>query len=124
MASLTRVTALAVFATGILAGSSVFAQSQADFDACNQKAAAKAQASVSASPSSSPGTSLGGSTMTAPGSADVNRVPNATGRISGSAGSPGSDAGTVTGGGAASSSLQNGPVYQQAFRDCLKARGF
>jgi hypothetical protein len=149
MASLTRTIALAALA-GALMTVPAAAQTQADFDVCNQQAAAQVGAgSPSASPSSSapvtnssPGTSVGGSTMTAPGSTDVNRQPNGTGRISGSAGSPGSNIGTVHGGtqetvpspstatgvGSAAQGMaqagQSNPAYQQAFRDCLKARGF
>ena len=172
MASLTRVTSLAALAAVLVATPAAFAQSQADLDACNQQAAAQAATGSAGAggsiTSSSPGTSVGGSVMTAPGSTDVNRVPNASGRISGSAGSPGAVAGTgtaagggtpttspspstsmpsasppsgpsvstsVSGTGASASASastssgtvragQNDPVYQQAFRDCLKARGF
>jgi len=166
MASLTRVTSLTALAAVLVAAPAAFAQSQADLDACNQQAAAQAATGSAGAggsiTSSSPGTSVGGSVMTAPGSTDVNRVPNASGRISGSAGSPGAVAGTGTAGGAgtpvspstsmpsaspptggpsastsasgsgasasASASTssgavragQNDPVYQQAFRDCLR----
>ena len=154
MATLTRTSSFLALAGVLLAAPVAIAQTQADFDACNQQAAAQvAASSPSASPStavggsitsSSPGTSVGGSVMTAPGSADVNRMPNASGRISGSAGSPGTGVGTgtVAGGGTpatspspSTSSTDAGPqgmaaagqgntAYQQAFRDCMKARGF
>jgi hypothetical protein len=154
MASLTRSLSLAALVV-LLTAPSALAQTQADFDVCNQQAAAQvAASSPSASPSSSgvggsvtsssPGATVGGSTMTAPGSVDVNREPNASGRISGSAGSPGSNVGTVPGAATPSTSPspttampgattdvqgmaqagQSNPAYQQAFRDCLKARGF
>jgi hypothetical protein len=147
----TRLTILVALAA-VLAATPAVAQTQVDFDACNQIAAAKAGASASPGSagsvsSSSPGTSVGGSVMTAPGSSDVNRMPNVSGRISGSAGSPGSDAGTATmptpsapaspsaSGPTASATTsigpagiaragQSDPVYQQAYRDCLKSRGF
>ena len=155
MASLTRTSSFLALAGVLLAAPVASAQTQADFGTCNQQAAAQAAApSPSASPStgtgvggsvtsSSPGPSVGGSVMTAPGSTDVNRVPNASGRISGSAGSPGTGAGTgtVAGGGtpattpSPSTSLETGlqgmaaagegnPAYQAAFRECMKARGF
>jgi hypothetical protein len=83
--------------------------------------------------------------MTAPGtSTDANRQPNATGRISGSGGSPGTGAGTTSGGmsGIPSGRAHRPPAgteaqllgmasagaaddaYRQAYRDCMKARGF
>jgi hypothetical protein len=164
MASLTRVTTLLAVA-GLLAWApAVFAAAptQADFDACNREAQAR-QSTPSASPStggspsggslsSTGGISTGGSTMMSPGSADANRQPNASGAISGSAGSPGTGSGTVGGGlsggsttsgatgmgvsgstsAAADVRLQQGmaaagasnEVYAQAYRDCMKRRGF
>ncbi len=107
MASLTRPIMLAALTALVAAFPlAASAQSQADFDACNRQAAAQTTPVAGGSiTSSSPGPSLGGSTMTAPGSTDVNRAPNASGRISGNAGSPGSVAGTGTaaGGGTPSS---------------------
>jgi hypothetical protein len=141
MASLTRALSLTAL-TLALAAAPAAAQTQADFDACNQHAAAQVPSGAGTITSSTPGTSVGGSVMTAPGSSDVNRVPNASGRISGSAGSPGTGAGTATaaGGGtpatvpspststtpsASPSSDVQGmaqagqvkPTYQRAFRD-------
>jgi hypothetical protein len=125
-------------ALALLAPVTASAQTQLDFDVCNQHAAAAA-ASPSASPPTSPGTSSGGSTMTSPGRIDANRQPNATGRISGSAGSPGADTGAGPGGltreegDRVRSEVQlrgMAPVpttdeaYRQAYRDCMRGRGF
>ncbi len=142
MAILTRMIALSGLAVVLVATPSGEAQTQADFDACNQAARAS---SPSASPRTLPGTAGGGSTMTSPGSTDANRQPNATGRISGSAGSPGTGAGTTSGG--ASETISSGSrassgagadaqlrgraaagladeAYQQAYRNCMTSRGF
>jgi hypothetical protein len=93
--------------------------------------------------------------MTSPGtSSDANRLPNVTGRISGSAGSPGTAVGTTSGGltgapGASGSTGTSGPgigggttsggdarlggmapagttneAYRQAYRDCMRSRGY
>jgi hypothetical protein len=152
MATLTRLLSLAALAALLAGAPAAVAQTQADLDICNQQATAQvAASSPSALPgisgsitSSAPGATVGGSTMTAPGSVDVNREPNATGRISGSAGSPGSNVGTVPGGGTPATSPspttampgatpgvqdlaqagQKNPAYYEAFRACLKARGF
>jgi hypothetical protein len=127
-------------ALALLAPANVPAQTQLDFDVCNQHAAAVA-ASPSASPRTSPGTSSGGSTMTSPGRIDANRQPNATGRISGSAGSPGTDTGTGPGGLARedggwatpTSDVQlrgmapigtTDEAYRRGYRDCMRGRGF
>jgi len=142
MASLTR-PALLLALAGVLSTWAIApvapAQTQADFDLCNERAAAQVAAgSASASPrtapaepgtSSAPGTSATGP---APGSAATNRMPNA--------GGPPSTGGPVAGGPAATSpsqaarpdtapkgmtaDAQSNPAYQRAFRDCLKARGF
>jgi hypothetical protein len=149
MASLTRTSSLLTLAGTLLIWATAplaLAQSQADFDLCNQRAAAQVAAgSPSASPravpgesviGSSPATSAGGALTTAPGSTDVNGMPNASGRLSGSTGT-----GTMPGGGTAAISprpspsrdpllqgmtadAQGNPQFQQAFRDCMKARGF
>jgi hypothetical protein len=134
MVSATRVMAV-LGAAGVLLGpAGAGAQTQLDFDTCNQMARASA-----ASPSASPGSGAysGGSTMTSPGSIEANRQPNATGRISGSAGSPGTAAGTMPPGdptgsrGGADVQLRgmaaagaSDEAYRQAYRDCMKARGF
>ena len=135
MATFTRATVLLGMATMLVwAPAHSAAQSQADFDACNQQAKAKVS-----SPSASPGSGLGpgggatsgGSTMTSPGtSSDANRLPNASGRISGSAGSPGTAAGTTAGGlidtrlGGMAATGHTDEVYKQAYRDCITGRGF
>jgi hypothetical protein len=101
MRRLTRFTAL-VAAAGVLAAwNGAFAQTatQADFDDCNRQAQASIGAGTSGSVSGTgaAGTlSSGGSTVTSPGSSDANRQPNASGRISGSPGSPGTDTGAVS----------------------------
>jgi hypothetical protein len=127
-----------VLALALLAPVITSAQTQLDFDVCNRHAAG-AVAGPSASPRTSPGTSSGGSTMTSPGRIDANRQPNATGRISGSAGSPGADTGAGPGGlareegGRVTSEVPlrgMAPVgatdeaYRQAYRDCMRGRGF
>jgi hypothetical protein len=136
MAISTRTIAVLGVAGILVAPAAGAAQTQADFDTCNEQAKVMA-ATPSASPSAS-----GGSTMTSPGNPDANRQPNATGRISGSAGSPGTGAGT-TGIGATAAGGAGGPAYgsevqlrgmasagagddayRQAYRDCMKARGF
>jgi len=127
----------------LAAGAVAHAQTQNDFDQCNREAQAAAGGTVAApgsNPSASPGASVGGSVMTSPGSSEANRQPNASGRISGSAGSPGTNAGAISAGGAGThrdSSVTSGSIspgiadagkdsaaYQQAYRDCLKRRGF
>jgi hypothetical protein len=117
MATLTRVTALVVFVAGLAAAAPGLAQSQTDFDACHQMAASKVQGAVSASPSSdsvtssSPGTSTSSSARGEMGSSTS---------VSGSTGSSTSAAASTS----AREALQDDPTYQQAFRSCLKARGF
>jgi hypothetical protein len=126
-----RTTALLAAAALLAAGAVAHAQTQNDFDQCHREAQAAA-----GNPSALPGLSVGGSVMTSPGSSEANRQPNASGRISGSAGSPGTNAGAISSGGAGTrkdSSVTAGtlgdagkddPAYQQAYRDCLKRRGF
>jgi hypothetical protein len=141
MAILTRTIGVLGTAAVLLAPVGGAAQTQADFDVCNEQAKALAT-NPSAFPGGSPGASSGGSTMTSPGtSSDANREPNVTGRISGSAGSPGTAAGTTSGGlsGMPPSGSIAGPdvqlrgmapagrtddAYRQAYRDCMKSRGF
>ena len=101
MRRLTRFTALVAAAGFLAASSSAFAQTatQADFDDCNRQAQASIGAGATGSVSGSGASatlSSGGATVTSPGSSDANRQPNASGRISGSPGSPGSDTGAVS----------------------------
>ena len=119
MATLTRATALVVFVAGLAAVPSAFAQSQADFDACHQMAATKVQGSVSASPGSS-------SVTSAPGTSTSSSARVGGGGVSSSTSASGpTGTGTLTAASASGSdALKNDPTYQQAFRDCLKARGF
>jgi hypothetical protein len=128
MRVLTRATALLGLAT-VVVWAPVYsaAQTQEDFDACNAQATIKMVMSTpSASPRTAPGATSGGTTM-----------PNASGGVSGSAGSPGTASGTTSGGtsGSASSRAdaqlqgmasvgQNDEGYAQAYRDCMKGRGF
>jgi hypothetical protein len=118
-------------ATGLAASHTL-----AEYDACNHQAAARAT-----SPSAFPGPTQG-TTMTSPGNPAINRQPNATGRLSGSAGSPGTDAGTTSGIGATRPDSAGRPrepearlrgmapggehddAYRQAYRDCMSGRGF
>lgn len=137
MASLTRATTATLAAAGLLMiGSGVFAQTatQADFDACNRMAQAAGVGST--------GTGPGGSSSVSAGSADANRQPNSSGRLAPSAGSPGTNTGTTGIGSAGMPSASprtsvadaqlNGmgatghshAAYQQAYRDCMKQRGF
>jgi hypothetical protein len=135
-----------VFLAGVAllaAGAAAHAQTQNDFEQCNREAQAAAGGAVTAPGSNSsalPGASVGGSVMTSPGSSEANRQPNASGRISGSAGSPGTNAGAISAGGAGTrndSAVTSGTIspgsadagrdsaaYQEAYRDCLKRRGF
>jgi len=112
MATLTRATALVVFVAGLAAVPSAFAQSQADFDACHQTAATKVQGTLSASPSSDSSTS----SSARGGSGGASSRTSVSGTTSASASTTASVSGR--------DALQNDPTYQQAFRDCLKARGF
>lgn len=101
MRQLTRFTALVTAAGFLGAWSGAWAQTatQADFDDCNRQAQASIGAGTSGSVSGTgpSGTlSSGGSTVTSPGSSDANRQPNASGRISGSPGSPGSNTGAIS----------------------------
>jgi hypothetical protein len=137
--------AFAAAAALLAAGPAVEAQTQTDFDRCNSEARAGGSGATLSdnNPSASPGASLGGSVMTSPGSSEANRKPNASGRLSSSPGSPGTEAGAISGAGAGTqrdASVTRGtagptlpgiadagrtdPAYQQAYRDCLKRRGF
>jgi hypothetical protein len=126
----------------VLMGVLMLLQSQTDFDLCNRQAASIVRAAPH--PGRTPGPSVGGSTMTAPGGSDINRMPNASGRISGSPGSPGTDAGTSATGNIENAGTAAGrpprpsagtlsgmapaganhPAYQRAYRDCMARRGF
>ncbi len=104
--------------------------SQADFDACNKEAQAKA-----GSPAASPGTTGSGSGASgAPGAGTSGGASGSTsGGVSGSAGGASGTTGgsSVSGGASTTSDLQGmasagqaDPAYQQAYRDCMKRRGF
>ena len=117
-------------------------QSQVDYDLCNRHAATTIEEERSAG--TDPGSSVGGATMTAPGGSDINRMPNASGRIAGSPGSPGTDAGTRSTGNSANAGTAGGRpprqsagtthgindvrggdrAYARAYRDCMARRGF
>ncbi len=111
---------------------------QADFDACNR------MAQVGRAGSSGPtgSSSIGGGPGAAAGS-DVNRQINSSGRLSSSAGSPGTNSGTVGSShavGAPSASPRTSATdpqltgmaaaghsdaaFQAAYRACMKQRGF
>jgi hypothetical protein len=138
MAHLTRRTTGVLVAAGVLAiASSTIAQTatQADIDACNKMA--------EASTALSRGSTSGASEATHPGGLESNRQRNSGGRLSPSAGSPGTNAGPsgISGSGdspsasprtSAADSRLNGmaatghgiAAYQQSYRDCMKERGF
>lgn len=141
MATLTRAPVLLGLGVVVLAPAAGQAQAQLDFDVCNQQATAQA-ASPSASPAPEPAEIRAGS-MTSPGGGiEANRRPNASGRMSVSAGSPGTAAGTTAGGlsGTATGRARAGDAevplrgmaaagvsdeaYRRAYRECMKARGF
>jgi hypothetical protein len=138
MAHLTPRTTGILAAAGVLAiASSTIAQTatQADIDACNKMA--------QASSAFSRGSAGGAPEATHPGGLDSNRQRNSSGRLSPSAGSPGTNAGTsgISGSGdspsasprtSAADTRLNGmaamghgsATYQQSYRDCMKERGF
>jgi hypothetical protein len=138
MASLTRATTGVLAAASVLAiASSTVAQTatQADIDACNKMAQTSSAVSR--------GLATGAPETMRPGSLDSNRQPNSSGRLSPSAGSPLTNAGTtgISGSGdtpsasprtsAADARLtgmaatgHGSAAYQQAYRDCMKERGF
>jgi hypothetical protein len=102
------------------------AQTQADVDACNAQAKTGTMSAPSASPSTTPGATSGGAT-----------TPNASGGVSGSVGAAGTASGTTSGAmsgsasGGADAQLkgmasvgQSDEAYAQAYRDCMKGRGF
>ena len=100
MATFTRATALLGMAAVLVwAPAHVAAQTQADFDACNEQAKAKVS-----SPSASPTTGSG-----------------TTGASSGSTSA--ADAGDAQLRGM-SAMGQTDEAYKQAYRDCMKGRGF
>jgi hypothetical protein len=110
-----RITAVAAAAALLALDVVAHAQSRLDIDPCARRAQAapSAPAAPGDSPGALPGASLGGSVMTAPGSAEANRQPNASGRLSSTPGSPGTNAGAISGGGSAA------PAVVQGYRDCL-----
>lgn len=140
MAPLTRALPLLGLGVVVFAPSAGRAQTQLDFDVCNQQATAQA-ASPSASPAPGPGGIRAGSMTSPGGSLEANRQPNASGRMSGSAGSPGTGAGTTAGGlsgttaGGARADAEaqlrgmapagvSDAGYREAYRECMQKRGF
>ena len=134
MATLTRTITAALATAGMLtlgAAASAQTATQADFDACNRAAQA---GGVGAGSSST-------ARVDAP-SADTNRQINSSGRVSSSAGSPGTNSGTTSSGAAGMPSASprtsatdpqlvgmdatghGSAAYQRAYRDCMKQRGF
>jgi hypothetical protein len=152
MATLTRTVAGLATAGLLTLSHVVFAQtaSQADFDACNRMAESTTgvgtvSAGASTGPSGAVGSPIvsGGAASGSQGSSDMNRQRNSSGRISGSPGSPGTNSGTTSTSGAAGAPSAsprmtqtdqqlNGmgaaghgsAAYQQAYRECMKQRGF
>src|SRR5439155_11230497 len=104
------VTAATLFS---MSGIALAAPTQADFDACNREAQAATQ-NPSAFPRSS---SVPGSTDT---SSSVSGGASTSGRTSGATGSTSVDS-TLLGMAAVGADDQ---AYQQAYRDCMKRRGF
>jgi hypothetical protein len=96
---------------------------QADFDTCNREAQTRAT-----SPAASPGGTTGatGVTPAPPPPSNPSRGvtsrpptdPSTGGSSTGRAASPDSSLTGISGAG------QSDPAYQQAYRDCLKRRGF
>ena len=138
MAHLTRTTTGVLVAAGVIAiAGSTMAQTatQADFDACNKMARASSPLSRDSA--------SGAPEVMSPGGLESNRQRNSSGRLSSSAGSPGTNSGTsgISGSGdspsasprtSAADARLNGmaaaghgsAAYQQAYRNCMKARGF
>jgi hypothetical protein len=127
MRILIRATALLGLATVLVwAPAYSAAQTQADFDACNARAKSRTMSTPSASPSTTPGATSGGATM-----------PNASGGVSAGVGAPGTASATTSGAmsgsasGGADAQLQgmasvgqSDEAYSQAYRACMKGRGF
>ena len=132
MAHLTRRTTGVLVAAGVLAiagGTIAQTATQADMDACNK--VAQTSSALSRGSSQEP---------MSPGGVDSHRQHNSRGRLSSSAGSPGTSAGTAGVGDTPSASPRtsaadahlNGmaatghgsAAYQQAYRGCMKERGF
>jgi hypothetical protein len=152
MANLTRSTVTMLAATFVALSTNAAAQTatEADFDACNRVAqAASARGTLGSSGSAgAPGpigssSVSGGADPTTPPTFDANRQINSSGRISSSAGSPGTNSGTTSSSGATGSPSASprtsatdmhltgmaatghgNAAYQQAYRDCMKQRGF
>jgi hypothetical protein len=139
MASLTRATTTALAVAGLLTlggGAAAQTATQADFDACNRKAHA---ATIGAGTGAAGAPRMSGAGMP---STDANRQINSSGRLSSSAGSPGTNSGTTSSGGAGMPSASprtsatdtqltgmdatghGSAAYQQTYRDCMKQRGF
>jgi hypothetical protein len=91
---------------------------QVDFDACNREAQTKVGAGHA--PSSSGGT---GHTTTSPSQGVTSGGATETSKESPS-GAAGSVAGTSKSVRGMSSAGQNNPAYQEAYRECMKSRGF
>ena len=115
-ALLTVASVVAVWSTAWAAG-----PTQADFDACNREAQSVSH------PSASPSGASAGSATSSP-SAVPDAAPSASSSTSRSVAASGS---SVTSDSGADSSLKglaaagkSDPAYQQAYRDCLKRRGF
>lgn len=135
MARLTRVTALFTVVAVFAAWTGAFAAdpTQADFDACNKEAQA-----ASGTPAASPGTSTpsASGSVSAPGasaSGSVSTSPSPTPSTSPSTTTPGPSVSGGTGTtDTASDPLLRGiaaagqtdAAYQQAYKDCMKRRGF
>jgi hypothetical protein len=104
---------------------------QADFDACNREAQMRAT-----NPAASPGGTSGttGVTPTPPptsspsggAAASPSTSPSTGGTTGGMSSSPSTGAPALPGSGLTgiSAAGQSDPAYQQAYRDCLKRRGF
>jgi hypothetical protein len=91
---------------------------QADFDTCNREAQTR-----TTSPAASPGGTSGTTavTPTPPPTSSPSGGSTSPSSSSPSTGSPASEGSGLTG---ISPAGQSDPAYQQAYRDCLKRRGF
>ena len=135
MAHLTRRTTGVLVAAAVLAiagGTIAQTATQDDIDACNKVAQTRSALSRGSAPEAM-----------SPSGLDANRQRNSSGRLSSSAGSPGTNAGTAGTSGvgdtpsasprtSAADARVNGmaatghssAAYQQAYRHCMKERGF
>jgi hypothetical protein len=123
---------LALAAPTLAQTSTIRTPTQSDFDLCNREAQL-ARGSISGGGSASPSTMPGTGGLTTPGATGATS-PGATG-AAGATGGAGSVSGgsTLSSGGAVTGDVQlrgmgasgaSDAAYQQAYRDCMRRRGF